>query len=331
MQNPMEQPHIQLAIMSRWYVVSRAIHTVAQLGVANHMADTPVASEAIARLVNANPQMLDRLLRFLSAYGIFSRHGNSYALTALSKPLRDDAPNSVRDVIRMVDDSWWQAFSQLDKGLQQGESAFSLQHHEDFFSFLANHPEKQNNFDRGMAKLSTFDDSAVSKAVDFSQCETIVDMGGGRGGLSKALAQHYPSLQVTLFDSPAVINQLSASDFPAQVTLQAGNFFEAIPQAQAYIFKGVLHDFSDELMHKILSNCAARMPADARLFIAEQVMPDDDKPHPNKTMDIVMMALLNGRQRTLTEWQQIIEPSGFQFKAAYVTDTLFTVMEFLRA
>lgn len=328
MQINLEQPHIQLAIMSRWYIVSRALHTVAKLGLANHMSLQAIDIHELANCTNTNPKLLDRLLKFLSAYQIFRHENNAYALTKLSMPLRNDDPNSIADVLCMVDDSWWKAFSSLDEGLKSEQSAFHLEHGDDFFSYLSKHPAKQANFDKGMAKLSTFDDQALAKAYPFSNFKSLVDLGGGRGGLIKAIAKAHPSLALQLFDTTAVINQLEQQNFPSQVKLIAGDFLSIIPQADAYIFKGVLHDFSDDLMHQILSNCYQQLSPNATLFIAEQVMPDEEGPHPNKTMDIVMMALLNGRQRTLSEWQKSIEPCGFVYQNSYQTDTLFTLMAF---
>src|SRR5262245_38535272 len=128
MQANKEPPHVQLAIMSRWYVVSRAIHTVAKLGLANHMSFKPMKVDELAKITDTNPELLGRILRFLSAYTIFKQENEGYSLTELSMPLRDDAPNSIRDVLCMVDDSWWQAFSCLDLSLKTGVSAFTLQH-----------------------------------------------------------------------------------------------------------------------------------------------------------------------------------------------------------
>ena len=328
MQDNFDDAHVQLATMSRWYVVSRAIHTVAKLGLANHMSTEFTSINDLAKATETKPELLDRLLRFLTDYKVFNAQDGSYALTDLSKPLRDDDPRSMRAVLCMVDDGWWQAFSQMDSCLKTGNSAFFDQHGDDFFSFISKSPEKQKNFDQGMARLSTFDDTAVSKAYDFSTFSSLTDLGAGRGGLVKAIAQRYPELKTILFDSAAVIQQIKPTDFPDNVSLQTGDFFSAIPKSNAYIFKGVLHDFNDKDMHAILKNCAKQMPEDSTLFIAEQVMPDNNQPHPNKTMDIVMMVLLGGRQRTLTEWQNCIEPSGFVFENSYKTESIFTLMAF---
>ncbi|WP_419420969.1 methyltransferase [Legionella sp. D16C41] len=323
-----QEPFMVLATMSRWYVISRAIHTLAELGIANYMSEKPCSVEELAEKSQTKPELLDRLLKFLSAYHIVAAHPTGYSITELSKPLRDDDPHSIREVLCMVDDSWWEAFAKMSVSLKTGEPAFHHQHQDDFFSFLSKHPKKQMNFDGGMAKLSTYDDNTISKAYDFAKFKTIVDMGGGRGGMVKSIANHYPSVKAILFDTPSVISQLNPDDFPPSVELIAGDFLKEIPVADAYLFKGVLHDFNDKIMQQIIVNCAKQMPKTASLLIAEQVMPDDEEPHPNKTMDIVMMVLLGGRQRTLIEWQNIIEPLGFQFEESYSTTSLFTLMKF---
>lgn len=330
-ESPAHNAYVELATMSRWYVVSRAIHTVAQLGLANYMSDTPISVQELAKASHTQPELLDRLLNFLTNYKLFEKQNGGYTLTPLSKPLRDDDPYSLRDVLCMVDENWWQAFSKLDVCLQSGKSGFFEQHGDDFFTFLSKFPERQKNFDRGMAKISTFDDEAIACAYDFNQFSSLSDLGAGRGGLVRAIAHDYPALKVVLFDSESVVRQINQDDFPPNVRLQAGNFFTTIPQAEGYIFKGVLHDFNDKDMGSILKNCAKQMSNKARLLIAEQVMPDNEGPHPNKTMDIVMMVLLGGRQRTLKEWQGCIEPMGLKFQKSYPTKSIFTLMEFARA
>ena len=328
MQIKFEQPHIQLAILARNYVLSRAIQVIAKLGVANHMSDLPKSVSELASLTQTLPQQLDRLMNFMSAYGLFTHSEKGYALTPLSNPLRDDDPYSIRDVLCMVDECWWQAFANMEQCLKTGEAAFSYTHGAEFFEFMENHPKSQHLFDKGMAKLSTYDDHTLAKAHDFSEYKTIVDLGGGRGGLIKALAQDNPDNQFILFDTEAVIKQLDPTTFPANVSLKIGSFFAELPKGDAYFFKGVLHDFNDQMLKQILSNCRQQIAVDATLFIAEQILPDDPAPHPNKTMDIVMMVLLAGRQRSLKDWHSLINPYGFKFEKAYPTESVFTLMKF---
>ena len=150
------QPHVQLAIMSREYVVSRAIHTIANLGIADHMSEQPISVQELARLTSTVPEILARLLNFLTAYGLFSKNGDSYGLTPLSAPLRSDHPYSMKEVLSMVDESWWQAFAQLETALKTGTTAFKLQHGTDFFDFLNHNPPKKSTISERNREIILF-------------------------------------------------------------------------------------------------------------------------------------------------------------------------------
>ncbi|BCA95957.1 O-methyltransferase [Legionella antarctica] len=311
------QAHVHLAVMSREYVVSRSIQTIANLGIADHMSDQPTSLPELARLTSTVPELLDRVLNFLTVYGLFSKHGNAYALTPLSAPLRRDHPHSMKDVLGMVDESWWQAFSQLEAALKTGTSAFKLQHGTDFFNFLNHNPEKKTRFQKGIEQLSNFDDEAITKVFNFGQFESLIDIGSGLNNLSKTIKHQYPTTTTTLFNLIDEINQDVTNDY-----------FSSLPTADAYLFKGILHDFDDTKVKNILANCYQHLPKFASLIIVEQVMPQNQQPHTNKTMDIIMMVLVGGKQRTINSWCELIETSGFKLKNAYPTSGVYTVMEF---
>lgn len=325
----LELPHMKLAQMSRWYIVSRAIHVVAKLNVADQLSNTPTPINIIAEKTKSHPESLFRIMRFLSAYDVFKYEHDGFALTPLSASMQTSAENSIRDVLLMVDDTWWSAFAKLDISVKTGESAFFHEHGDEFFSFLSKHPEKQNNFDKGMAKLSTYDEKAIVDAYPFDKCESIIDCGAGRGGLVKAIHKKAPMVPITLFDTDSVISKLTFSDYPKSISIESGSFFEIIPPHKTYIYKGVLHDFNDEALLQILTNTKKQMPKGSKLLVIEQVMPEDNLPHPNKTMDIVMMGLLSGRQRTLKEWETIISPIGFKLNKTYPTKSIFTILEYV--
>src|SRR5688572_28987302 len=118
MPTPPEQPHLQLVMLSRSYVISRAIQSIASLDIADHMSDDPIDINTLAAKTGTNPSFLERILDFLSAYGLFSKNEKGFALTALSKPLQTNDPHSVKDILNMVDNTWWEAFAYLDKGLK---------------------------------------------------------------------------------------------------------------------------------------------------------------------------------------------------------------------
>lgn len=308
-------PHMQLAIMSREYVVSRAIHAIAHLGIADHMTEQPISVQELARLTSTVPELLDRVLNFLTVYGLFVKNGEDYALTPLSAPLRQDHPYSMKDVLSMVDESWWQAFAHLETGLKTGIPAFREQHGTDFFTFLNDNSEKKIRFQKGLSKLSTYDDKAITQGYNFSQFKKIIDIGKGQDGLSKAITTQYPNTTVDLYNLMA---------------RPENDYFLSLPVADAYLLKGVLHDFDDEKVSKILTNCHQHMPNHSSIIIAEQVIPANDLPHTNKTMDIIMMVLVGGRQRTSASWCELIEAAGFKFKNTFPTPGIYTIMEFLK-
>lgn len=311
------QPHMQLAIMSREYVVSRAIHAIANLGIADHMSEQPICVYELARLTSTVPDLLDRVLNFLTVYGLFIKNGETYALTPLSAPLRQDHPYSMKDVLCMVDESWWQAFAHLETGLKSGTAAFKHQHGSDFFDFLNQRPEKKARFQKGIRKLSIYDDKSITQGFNFGQFKTLVDIGAGQESLSKTIAIQHPSTSITLFNLMAKINEHSNEDY-----------FSTLPSADAYLFKGILHDFDDEKVNHILTNCRKHIPCHSALIIAEQVIPQNNLPHTNKTMDIIMMVLVGGKQRTLNNWCELIEATGFKLKNTYPTQGIYTIMEF---
>lgn len=317
MKKELMQPHMQLAVMSREYVVSRSIHALASLGVADHMSDQPVSVQELARLTATVPELLERVLNFLTVYGLFTKNGDAYALTPLSAPLRQDHPYSMKDVLCMVDESWWQAFAYLETELKTGTTAFKHQHGTDFFDFLNNNPEKKIRFQKGISKLSSYDDKAITQGFNFGHFKSLIDIGVGQNGLSKAIASQYPSTSITLFNLMDQNKQHSADEY-----------FSTLPAAEAYLFKGILHDFDDEKIKRILTNCHQHIPRHSSLIIAEQVIPQNDLPHTNKTMDIIMMVLVGGRQRTMTNWCELIESTGFKLKNTYPTQGIYTVMEF---
>jgi hypothetical protein len=310
-------PHVQLAIMSREYVVSRVIHAVAQLGIADQMSDQAISVKELAKVTSTIPELLDRVLSFLSDYGLFVKSEQGYALTPLAQPLRSDHPYSMKEVLRMVDETWWQAFSDLPTQLTTGTPGFTQQQGMDFFKFYNNNRDIKNQFEKGMSKLSTFDDQAIAKSFDFGQFKSLVDIGYGRRGLPESIANQYPDLDILSFEFD-----------PELITSPKDNSFSTLPSAEAYLFKGILHDFNDEWVQKILINCHSKMKINSSLILAEQVIPENNLPHTNKTMDIIMMVLLGGRQRTLKHWSELVGSVGFTLNYSIPAQGLFTIMEF---
>lgn len=308
----MNPPHIQLAILSREYVLSRSIHAIAHLGIADHMSDAPISAALLAKQTDTVPELLERVLSFLSLYGLFNKTEQGYALTPLSYPLRSDDPHSIKNILGMVDESWWQSFAHLETTLRTGNSGFAVQNGCHLFDYLSQHGDKKNQFEAGLTQLAHFDDEAITKAFNFAQFSSLITVGKGKSDLAQAIQARFP--QVT------AIYQPFNPQFPTE--------FTQLKHADAYVLKGILHDFNDQEAVSILQALKEKMRKESALIIVEQVIPDTELPHTNKTMDIIMMVLVGGRQRTQANWQELIESAGFKLKQVTPTEGVYSVMEF---
>ncbi|HVY45252.1 MAG TPA: methyltransferase, partial [Minicystis sp.] len=308
-------PRDELLDLSRAYVLARAIHVAAELGVADHVDANPVTAGEIARLTGARAPQLERLLRFLSGHRIFAEaRPGAFVATPMSNVLKTDAPDSLRPALRMVNAAWWAAVGHLDHAVKTGESAFADLHGQPFFTWLKEHGDAQERFDAGMANTSRTSDEAIARAYDFSRAPVVVDVGGGRGGLLRAILERHPSVRGVLFEQTQVVAAVrapAAASIAARFEARAGDVFERVPDGgRIYVIKGVLHDFDDEKALVALRNCRRALADDGRLLVIERLLAGDDRPHQAKTIDVLMMALLGGRERALAEWEHLFESAG---------------------
>jgi len=319
--------------MSRLYYLSRAIHAAAELGIADRLTEEPVDITNLAEKTGTNSTALKRLLRFLSAYRIFEeRSPDSFCNTELSSVLRDDHPQSARANLRRIRTFWWSAIGELEHSIRTGESAFSHVHGVPFFQYLKGNDDIQQRFDEAMARISDSDDAAIASAYDFARFKRIVDVGGGRGGLLVQILQRAPDAVGVLFEQPQVVEVATRLDEAGLVDRSekiGGNFFETVPEgADCHVIKGVLHDFGDDQCVTILSNCRKALSDRGSVLIANQDLPASiDGPHPNLTMDIQMMTLLHGRERSVHDWSDLFQQSGLELGDTIQTDVGFTLVE----
>ncbi len=211
---------------------TRAIYTAAKFGIADVLSDGPLAAEAIAKQVAANPDAIGRMLRTLASRGI---------------------------------------------------------------------------------EIPT-----VLVAYDFTDVGTIVDVGGGHGRLLAAILQRWPQSHGILFDSesvvegaPAVLDSAGVAD---RCSVVGGSFFESVPAGgDAYVLKHIVHDWDDSTVLQILRKVRAAMSRSAKLLVLESVVPDDDREHLSKLIDLEMLVVATGRERTADEYAALLRTAGFRF------------------
>jgi hypothetical protein len=178
--------------------------------------------------------------------------------------------------------------------------------------------------------------AAVATAYDFSEFETIVDAGGATGNLLAAILSRFPKPIGILFDLPHVVADapvlIKTRGLTDRIRIEAGNFFENVPAGgDAYLFSHIIHDWKDAECLTILGNCRRAMKPDSRLLIIEMVLPTGDTPHPGKMLDINMLAITGGLERTEPEYQALLDKAGFRFMRVVPTESAVSVIEAIPA
>jgi len=311
---------------------SRCLHIIAELGVADALGDLPQSTEALAKATGTQPLALYRVLRLLASVGIFEWKDGTWHHTEASRLLRADHPASLRDYVRMLGlPVFWDAFGDLEHSLRTGECAFTKRHAEGVFVYLAKHPEESRIFDSAMTSKSHRDIAAILPAYDFSQFASIADIAGGRGHLVRAILKSSPKTEGILFDQSHVVAEV-APENGEKLKVVGGNFFtDAVPKADAYLLMNIIHDWADAESIKILSAIRRAMPAHARVLIIETVVPPAPGPHLSKELDIIMMAIPGGMERTQEEYAALASKCGLRLKLMVETKSPYSILEMVAA
>lgn len=313
--------------------LSRAVCTIAELGIADHIeAGSPQAVESLAGATGAHERSLYRILRFLASHEIFQEKGHrQFDHTPLSQCLRSDAEGSFRPVGQML-----YRIHPLWDGLQHsamtGEPAFNKVFGQPMFDYLGTHPELAPIFDAAMPAIHGHETAAMLEAYDFSTVDFLADIGGGNGSLMGAVLQRYPKLRGLLFELGHVAGRaresLKAYGVEGRCSVIEGSFFESVPSgADTYLFRHIIHDWTDEQSVQILENCRKVIPKNGRLLIVEAVVPPGNEPSLAKDFDMVMLVLPGGIERTEEEYRLLFKQAGFQLSSITPTTSLISVIE----
>ncbi len=328
---------VLMGMMMDGFILARCIGTAAVLGIADHITEQPRPVAEVAQASGTDPDALFRLLRMLAGAGIFALDAQQrVSQTPLSGVLRKDAPGSLHDWVGYMGHDWyWQVWSFLPQTIQNGRTVHENVHHQRFFEWYKQNPEYGRIFDAGMSGFSVLVNPAIAHGYDFSGIRTLVDVAGGQGSLLSTILGANPHLKGTLFDQPEVLqharakghlNELLKAD---RLELVEGDLFKALPAGRdAYLFKWIIHDWSDAESKHILGLCRQAMTKPhSKLLLAEMVMPDGPGPSVAKTLDIGMMALTGGRERTVEEYRALLASAGFELQRVVPTPSPFSMLE----
>ena len=319
-------------LLGKW--VSNAISAAAHFGIADHLESGPKSPKELAALTGTQERPLYRLLRANASVGVFTElEDGRFAQTPLSEPLRSNAIPCVRNMAMMLTDDWHiRSWEQLPWCVETGKPASYKLNGMPMFDWMGQHPEKTVNFNNAMTDMSQGDAAAIVQSYDFSRFEHIVDVAGGHGTLLAAILDRATQSRGTLFDMPHVIEGAKKAGilgrFGGRCKLEAGSFFESVPAgADAYIMKYIIHDWYDPECIRILSNCRKGMRPGGRLLVMDQVVPDRNEPGVSKLMDLEMLVLPGGMERTGKEFSELFAASGFRLERILPTPGIQCIIE----
>ncbi len=301
-----------------------------------------------------------RLLRALASVGIFSEGPpRQFSLTPLAEPLQTNVPHSKRALALMSGDEQFRAWSEIVYSIQTGKKAFDKVFGKPIFDYLGEHLDKAQIFDAAMVGIHGRESNAVLQAYDFSGINTVVDIGGGNGSQLIALLQAHPTMRGILFDLPHVIERakapIAAAGLADRCQLVSGSFFDAdafsglpLPLGEgrgegspgcatgdtgrvAFFMRHIIHDWNDEKSLTILRNCHRAMPAGGRLLVVESVIPPGNEPFGGKFLDLVMLLIPGGKERTEDEYRALFAQAGFELSRIVATGSEVSVIEAVKS
>ncbi len=323
---PQAPPHELIWEVAQAIVVSRCLHVVADLGVADHVGDAPVSAEHLAAACGADADALERVLRLLAAHGIFEPATGGYRHTSSSSLLRSDHPMSMRAFARLNGLPVFSAtFAELGHSLRTGSPALEVVAPKGLWPYLQEHPEEAMVFEQAMTAKAHADVAGVLDAYDFSAHRRIADVGGGHAHLIEAILATHHDLTGVLFELPHVGNEVEPS---SRLEVVAGDFFtDPLPSCDAYLLMNILHDWDDENASRILAAVTKSGEPGAAVLVIETVMPEGPDPHWAKTLDVLMLAVTGGRERTEAQYRSLLAEAGIDLVRTVPTATPFSIVE----
>lgn len=313
-----QPPHLELIKIATSIWKARALYAAAQLALADLIADSERSADELARATRTHAPSLLRLLRALASCGVVTEVGPArFRMTRLGSALRTGAPGAARSTVLTLAGDWqWKAWDNFLYSVETGQPAVLKSLGKGLFDYLAANAADGVRFNEAMVGMHGGDGAAVAKAYDFSPFNTIVDVGGGTGTLLTTILQSNPHLRGTLFELAETVPQgrrlIEARGLVGRCGVMAGDFFKEVPSGKdGYILAHVLHDWTDEQALAILRNCRRATPKHGRLLIIEAVLPTGDTPHPGKLMDLLMLTVTGGMERTAGEFAALLMTAEF--------------------
>jgi hypothetical protein len=328
-------PAWQIRLMTMSYFIPRCLHVVAQLDIATRLSDQTKTASELADEVGVHGPTLHRVLRALASTGVFKEiDGSRFENTALSQTLRSDAQDSMRPwVLLYGDETALRSWGEFAHSVKTGSPAFEYLYGMTLFEYNARQPGRAAVFDAAMSTVTSLASQAIIAAYRFSDIGLLVDVGGGKGTMLCAVLKANPNVKGVLFDLPYLAdratNYIASQRLQSRCAFVAGSFFDSVhAKADAYFLQRVLHDWDDEHSVKILQACSNAARPGARILVSEAVIPSGNDPFLGKLSDLHMLVMTHGgRERTLDEYRNLLDRSGWTYARIVSTTTPFSIVE----
>jgi SAM-dependent methyltransferase len=303
--------------------VTQMIHTAAMLNICDRLAAGPRDAADLAAEAGADSRLLHRLLRALAGVGVLEEGlDGRFTNTEMGELLRTDVPGSAAGVAAgLPQDNGWKAWGQLPRGVVEGSIPHVLGNGATFWEVMARDPETSARFNAQMVSNTEAFVPQLLEAIDFSRVGTVVDVGGGNGGLIASVLSAHPGLRGVLFDVESGL--AGAGEFlrrrgvADRCTTVAGDFFEAVPSGgDIYLLRLVLHDWDDDHAARILKTVRRAMSPGSRLLVIDHLLPAraDTSPASRAALiiDMHMYVLFGARERTERDMRGMLDAAGFK-------------------
>jgi hypothetical protein len=326
-------PSAQLFQMMTGFVVSQAIFVAARLGVADAVSGGPRPVADIARELKADPASLYRLLRTLASVGVFAETSpRTFSLTPMGAMLRRDDSSGMHAAALMIDGVCYGPFGQLVHSVKTGRPAFDEVFGSPIFDYFTAHPDVGRIFDAAMTGIHGPETPAMIEAYDFTPFKTIVDVGGGNGSLLFEVLRAAPGASGVVFDLPGVIERtnqaIRAAGLGDRCRAEGGSFFDSVTRGgDAYILRHIIHDWDNERCITILRRCREALAPGGKVLVIESVVPPGNDPHPGKMLDMIMLAVPGGVERTAEEFERLFAAAGLRLTRIVPTKSPVSVVE----
>jgi hypothetical protein len=326
-------PPVRMIELLGGFRISQALYAAAVLGIADQLVAGPAAVEVLAARADAHSPSLYRLLRTLAGAGVFTEpEPGVFALTPLGHTVTSSHPASLRDLAIMWMETHYAPFADLIHTVRTGQPAAEHLYGKPFFTWLSLHSQHAARFTGAMANLTAGFKTAAITSLPLDGIETIVDVGGADGTMLATILAEHPQLRGVLYDLPHVITSappiLASRGVEDRADCTGGDFLDSVPRGgDAYLVSLVLHDWPDQEAERILANIATAGGSGARLLVLDFVMPAGDTPHMAKISDLNMLAMMGGKERTESEWRELLTTTGFASIEIRRTGTPFAVIQ----